>query len=161
MTQKYHLYRLCGITGLITLLADQISKWWFIYELRLPDREIILLPFFKLVMVWNYGVSFGMFADKAESQKWLLSGLALAIIAVLLYWLKSAENKLVALGVGLVVGGAIGNVIDRMRFGAVADFFYLHYEDFYWPAFNIADSAIFIGVVLLCWESMVNGSQKS
>ncbi len=161
MTQKYHLYRLCGITSLITLLADQISKWWFIYELRLPDREIILLPFFKLVMVWNYGVSFGMFADKAESQKWLLSGLALAIIAILLYWLKSAENKLVALGVGLVVGGAIGNVIDRMRFGAVADFFYLHYEDFYWPAFNIADSAIFIGVVLLCWESMVNGSQKS
>lgn len=161
MTQKYHLYRLCGITSLITLLADQISKWWFIYELRLPDREIILLPFFKLVMVWNYGVSFGMFADKAESQKWLLSGLALAIIAVLLYWLKSAENKLVALAVGLVAGGAIGNVIDRMRFGAVADFFYLHYEDFYWPAFNIADSAIFIGVVLLCWESMVNGSQKS
>jgi signal peptidase II len=145
--------------ALIAFVVDQASKLWFVDHLKLAETEggIEVLPFFKLVMVWNHGISFGMFASADDaSRRWMLIGVATVITAIMLVWLWKARYGLLSLGLGLVIGGAVGNVVDRLRWGAVADFFYFHYEEWYWPAFNIADSAIFIGVVLLCWDSIVN-----
>ena len=108
--------------------------------------------FFNLALVWNYGVSFGMFA--VLRQPLMLSGLSVAIICILLIWLTKNLSKLIAVALGLVIGGAIGNIVDRLRFGAVTDFLDFHIGTYHWPAFNIADSCIFIGVVLLCASSM-------
>lgn len=146
---------LCAFTAFV---ADQLSKLWLVDYFHLAEVQggIDVLPFFKLVMVWNYGISFGMFSDDGMGRRWILIAVALAITAIMLRWLWKSRNGLLSLALGLVIGGALGNVVDRLRWGAVADFFYFHYEEWYWPAFNIADSAIFIGVVLLCWESIVN-----
>ncbi|MGB1540505.1 MAG: signal peptidase II [Rickettsiales bacterium] len=148
------------VMALVTIVLDQLSKWFFLEVMRLPDASIDVLPIFKLVMVWNQGVSFGMFADEGDGRRWMLIIFSLVIVTVLFQWLRRATNWQAAYGLGLVIGGALGNVIDRLRFGAVADFFYFHYEKWYWPAFNIADAAIFIGVVLLCWEGMVSSGDK-
>lgn len=143
------------VTACVALVLDQWSKWFFIEIMHLPDQEQEISSFFKLVMVWNQGISFGMFSDGSSLNKWALVLVALAMMVVLLVWLWKSDKIIVSLALGLVLGGALGNVLDRLRFGAVADFFYFHYESYYWPAFNIADSAIFIGVVLLCWDSIV------
>lgn len=135
------------------LACDQLSKWLLLGLLQARDfAELAVTPFFNLVMVWNRGISFGMFAG--HNQPLLLCLLSLVIVAILLRWLWQNPPLPVALAIGLVVGGALGNVIDRVRFGAVADFFDVHLMGYHWPAFNIADSAIFIGVVVLCWHSM-------
>ena len=150
--------RLGLLVAVAAFILDQLSKIWIVDYLRLADIEngIEILPVFRLVMVWNYGISFGMFSDGGDMRRWLLIGVALVITAVMLIWLWKSRHGLMSLALGLVIGGAMGNVIDRLRWGAVADFFYFHYEEWYWPAFNIADSSIFIGVVLLCWDSIVN-----
>lgn len=145
-------------SAILALVLDQASKFWLVSLLQPEHKEIALLPFFKLVMWWNKGISFGMFAQHETSAKWVLIAIALAILAFLFRWLLQAENQLVGLGIGLVMGGAIGNVIDRLHWGAVADFFYFYYKDWYWPAFNVADSTIFIGVVLLCWDGFKHKS---
>lgn len=144
------------IVAVIVFLADQFCKLYMVDGVNIGAMEggIEVLPFFKLVMVWNYGISFGMFADADEWRKFFLIGVAVSITLVMLYWLLKAQNWQSACGLGLVIGGAMGNVVDRFRWGAVADFFYFHYESWYWPAFNIADAAIFLGVVLLCWDSV-------
>lgn len=153
MKSRYFLLGM--LVAAVALIADQASKWALMDILRLPEAPIDVLPFFRLVMVWNQGVSFGMFADAGDMRRWVLIGVSLTIVCVLLAWLWRAEKPLIAWAIGLIIGGAVGNVVDRGRWGAVADFFYFHYEQFYWPAFNIADSTIFIGVVLLCWDSIV------
>lgn len=160
---KRHL-RLGFIYATLVFFLDQASKLWFVDKLRLAEISggIDIFPFFKLVMVWNYGISFGMFSNSDDtSRRWILIGVALIITTFMLVWLWKADKGLLTLGLGLVIGGAIGNVVDRLRWGAVADFFYFHYEEWYWPAFNIADSAIFIGVVLLCWDSIVNPEKNT
>lgn len=152
-------FRLGMLCALIAFVFDQLSKIWLVDHLKLEQVQggIDVLPIFKLVMVWNYGISFGMFSDANDAaRRWVLIAVAVAITTVMVLWLYKARHSMLSLGLGLVIGGAIGNVVDRMRWGAVADFFYFHYESWYWPAFNIADSAIFIGVVLLCWDSIVN-----
>ncbi len=142
---------------IIVLAADQLSKELLI-SLLSDGREIAVTPFFNLVMVWNYGISFGLFAE--YNQALILSMLSLLICGILAVWLSRAESKLVAAALGAVIGGALGNVADRLRFGAVADFFDFHVAGYHWPAFNIADSAIFIGVVLLCADSMLAGRKQ-
>lgn len=137
----------------IILISDQISKHLLLgLFVDNPFRVIEVTSFFNLVMVWNHGVSFGMFAE--HRQPLLLIAVALIIVTYLLFWLWKATHRWVVFGIGMVIGGAIGNVIDRVRFGAVADFFDFHAMGMHWPAFNIADSAIFIGVVVLCIDSM-------
>ncbi len=139
--------------AIITLLLDQLSKWFFITELGISDRPPIeLLPFFNLVMVWNYGISFGMLAS--HRLPLILITLTGFIVLLLFIWMWRVPSKLIACALGGIIGGAVGNIIDRLRFDAVADFFDFHVGLWHWPAFNIADSAIFIGVVLLCVHSM-------
>lgn len=149
------------------VLLDQISKWaiielflrpeiggetigmvdWF---MSAPDRlefiSVPIMPYFNLSMVWNQGVSFGMFQDLGI---WPLTIMALVIVLFLMRWIQTSNSRFEAMSLGMIVGGAIGNVIDRLRFGAVADFFDVYVGTYHWPAFNIADSAITIGVVLL------------
>ncbi len=111
-------------------------------------ERIEVLPFFNLVEVWNRGISFGMFNDLSYGQ-WLLSGMGIIISLFLLRWLLLTDSERTASALGMIIGGAIGNVIDRLRFGAVADYLDFHAFGYHWPAFNLTDSAIFIGVVLL------------
>ena len=136
------------------LISDQISKWVILEHVMQPPRIIEVTGFFNLVMVWNPGVSFGMFGDSGEVGRWLLTVLALGISAFLFNWLRQLDRWLPALAIGMVIGGAIGNVIDRVRFGAVADFLDFHVMGYHWPAFNIADSGITVGVVLLVCDQL-------
>lgn len=152
MRPLHHLLLGLGSAAVITAL-DQISKYWLLSVVDIAQRPPIeITPFFNLVMVWNYGISFGMLAE--HRQPVLLIILSLAIISVLIVWLYKSDSRYLSLALGSVIGGAFGNIIDRIRFNAVADFFDFHIAGYHWPAFNIADSAIFIGVVLLCAHSM-------
>jgi signal peptidase II len=140
-----------AIAGLVVVL-DQLTKWAILTWL---ERAIALTPFFNLVLVWNRGVSFGMFDSASRLGPWVLSGLALAVVVLLLGWLRRADHPLTAAGLGLIIGGAIGNVIDRVRFGAVIDFLDFHALGWHWPAFNVADSAICVGALLLLVDGLL------
>jgi lipoprotein signal peptidase len=147
----------------IILVADQASKWAILEVLRLPEvRHIPLLaagPFgFDLTMVWNRGVTFGMLAGDEPWTQVALALLALGIAAFLLRWMSRAENLATALALGAVVGGAVGNVIDRMRFGAVVDFLDAHAFGWHWYVFNVADAAIVLGVLTLVLDALFRPS---
>ena len=151
------------ILAAVILVADQASKWFMLEVLDLPTvRHIPLLalgPFgFDLTMVWNRGVTFGMLAGDSPWTQFALAALALAIAGFLLRWMQRAEDRLTALALGAVVGGAIGNVIDRFRFGAVADFFDAHAWGWNWYVFNVADAAIVLGVVTLVADALFRPS---
>jgi signal peptidase II len=151
-----------GIIALFSLTFDQLSKNWVILEHGLHSQHIAeVTSFFNLVLVWNRGVSFGMFSSHPHWMPWILTGVALILTAILIGWLAKTERKAEIIGLGLVVGGAIGNVIDRIRFGAVIDFLDFHLTSMHWPAFNLADSFIFIGVVLLVFETILVSKQPS
>lgn len=136
------------------VLADQLSKWWILAAVMDPPREIALLPFFNLILAWNRGVSFGFLGELGWIGPWLLSGLAIAIVIALTVWLSRLSDRYNAISIGLIIGGALGNVIDRLRFGAVVDFLDVHAAGYHWPAFNLADSAITVGVAFLLIESL-------
>ena len=140
-----------AIAGLVVVL-DQLTKWAILTWL---ERAIALTPFFNLVVVWNRGVSFGMFNSAGGLGPLVLSGLALAVVVLLLGWLRRVNHFITASGLGLIIGGAVGNVIDRARFGAVIDFLDFHALGWHWPAFNVADSAIFVGAVLLLVDGLL------
>ena len=125
------------VIAAVCTALDQASKWWLMGVLERAGGPIELLPFFNLVMVWNPGVSFGMFQSGNAWAPWILSALALVIVFVLVRWLGKAETRFIAAGLGLVIGGALGNVIDRMVWGKVADFFDVYIDTWHWPAFNI------------------------
>jgi signal peptidase II len=136
------------------LLLDQGSKWLLFDSVHImAEPPMAITPFFNLVMVWNYGISFGMFSG--HRRPFIVITLSVIIMGILLLWLWRNRSKAAAFGLGSVIGGAAGNVIDRLRFGAVADFFDFHLGIYHWPAFNIADSCIFIGVVVLCLQGML------
>ena len=139
------------IAGTVVVL-DQLTKWAILSWL---ERVIALTPFFNLVVVWNRGVSFGMFDSDGALAPWLLSGLAVAVVVALLVWLRRVEHPLPGAGLGLIIGGAVGNVIDRVRFGAVIDFLDVHALGWHWPAFNVADGAICIGAALLLVDGLL------
>lgn len=152
-----------AVAAVIAIL-DQLSKWWIIEMVMRPDGvtgtpfhspvRITVTPFFDLVMAWNRGVSFGIGNNGGEWNALILSGLALGIVIAMLIWLKNADNPLLRLALGGIIGGALGNVVDRMRFGAVADFLDFHVTGHHWPAFNLADSAITVGAVILVFDSL-------
>ena len=143
----------------VIVIADQIIKWWAISLLAEQPYGIEVLPFFNLILVWNQGISFGIFGG-GLMPPWLLGGVALAVALALVIWLRKAETRLLAATIGLVIGGALGNVVDRFRFGAVADFLDLHVAGYHWPAFNLADAAITIGVALLLIDALLIGREK-
>lgn len=131
-------------------VLDQLTKWWLLEVFNIAERAPVrLTENFALVMAWNRGVSFSMLSHSSEWMPYVLSALAVVISAVLVRLYLKTEHRLEHVGYAMVIGGALGNVVDRLRFGAVADFFYVHIGDLGWPAFNIADMAICCGVGLL------------
>ncbi|HZD26574.1 MAG TPA: signal peptidase II [Alphaproteobacteria bacterium] len=134
--------------------VDQASKWLLIGWLGELGHAVRVTSFFNLVLVWNPGISFGMF-QSGGAWRWVLSAGTAVIAAVLVLWLRRRPPALAATGIALVLGGAVGNLIDRLLpRRAVADFFDVHLLGYHWPAFNIADSAISVGVVLILMESV-------
>lgn len=111
--------------------------------------------FFNLVLIYNRGMSFGLFNGGGGLNALLFSVVAAAIVTVLTYWLSRVESPMLAGAIGLIIGGAIGNVIDRIRFGAVVDFLDFHVGSWHWPAFNIADSAICVGVGVMLLDGLL------
>ena len=134
------------------VILDQASKAWLMSALTL-GQSVTVTRFFDLVFVFNRGAAFSFLSSASGWQRWFFVALALVISAGVLTLMKHhAHERLQPLALALVLGGALGNVIDRLSHGAVVDFLYFHIERHYWPAFNVADSAISIGVVLLLWQ---------
>jgi len=186
----------------VALLLDQLGKWWMLAwafrpgeglsaatfadlmltaDKSLPSSGGLLAtvtPFFDLFLAWNRGISFSIFRSDSPAAAWIFAGLALAIVAGLLVWLSRMQRTWPAVALGLIVGGALGNVLDRVRFGAVVDFLYFHGDaypavcstlgsiglgwlDCRWPAFNVADSAIFVGVAMLLIDGLFGRSERA
>jgi signal peptidase II len=157
MTTKSDPIKNLGVTLILGVLAlDQLSKYWVINILRLPEiGKIELSSLFDLTMVWNYGVSFGALTADAAWERWALVGLSAIIACIFAVWLTRAKRSQTILALALVIGGAIGNMIDRIRFGAVADFLDFSALHFPW-VFNVADSAITLGAILLALDMLLN-----
>ena len=164
----------------LLVLVDQLSKWWVIemilrprvFEAQgasqpflpwltsmgqelFPPAQITVAEFFNIVMVWNKGVSFGMFASHAEWMPYILSGFALIIAAVMFVWFLRVAHLTIAVPLVMIIAGAISNVWDRIRFGAVADFFDFYIGGWHYPAFNIADCCIVVGVIALAFDNLI------
>jgi signal peptidase II len=152
----------------LTVVLDQLSKSWIVAYFdaassaapALPVPQRVVAPFFNLVLTWNRGMSFGLFNRDSPWNAALFSALAVVIVTALLIWLWRTESALVAAGIGLVSGGAVGNVIDRLRLGAVTDFLDFHWGDWHFATFNLADSAITVGVGLLLLDALLNRREK-
>lgn len=146
---------------LLVLVADQVSKQVVIANMQLFD-SIELLPFFNFTYVRNYGAAFSFLSDAGGWQRWFFTIIAVVISCVLAVWLARNDKTQLKLNLALslVLAGAIGNVIDRSIYGYVIDFFHLYYQNWHYPAFNIADSAICIGAALLIWDSFSNNEVK-
>jgi len=144
-----------ALAGLV-VVVDQLVKAWVVGPFDLPAKgSVEILPIFRLTMVWNPGVSFGLLRADSELGRWLLVAFAAAVVVALAAWVRQAATALTAIGVGLVIGGAIGNnVIDRVRFGAVEDFLDFTDLGFKW-VFNVADSAITVGVAIMLLELVI------
>ncbi len=145
-----------ALTGLLVLLADQASKWWVLNGLDLPQLgSVSVLPVLSLTMVWNPGVTFGLLQQEGPLGPWLLAAVAIAVVLALVLWMRRAERALTACALGAIAGGAVGNVIDRLRFGAVVDFIHAHAWGWSWYVFNVADASIVCGVAALVLEGLI------
>lgn len=142
----------------LTVVLDRATKLWALDALFEPPARITVNGVLNLVPVWNRGVSFGLLSNDSAWGPWLLGGFAVAVAVALVVWLLRAENPVLGAGLGLVIGGAVGNAIDRALYGAVVDFIDAHWGDLHWPAFNIADAAITLGVGLLLLDAFGIGT---
>lgn len=136
-------------------LVDQSSKNWFLGSTEEIHPVVKITPFLNFRLNWNKGVTFGLLNDFGLWMPYILTGVAVVILFLLMNWLRKVKTLYAALGLGCVMGGAIGNVIDRVRFGAVVDFIDFHYAGYHWYTFNVADSAIVFGVGLLLLENFI------
>ncbi len=148
-----------GLSGLIIVL-DQLTKFWVVSALRL-GQSMELASFFNLVFVYNPGAAFSFLSDAGGWQRWFFVGLALAVSVWLTLLIRQhASERLLPLAVAMILGGALGNVIDRIRYGAVVDFLDFHAAGWHFPAFNDADSAISMGVTLLIWQQLFYAQEE-
>ena len=142
------------LAGVIIVL-DQISKWIVLGALQ-PGDSLYVAPFFNWVLTFNSGAAFSFLSDAGGWQRWFFTVLALGVSVWIVSLLRRHTSEFrLSLALTLVLGGALGNVIDRIRFGAVVDFIQWHVAGYYWPAFNIADSAITVGAILLAWDQLM------
>jgi len=146
--------------ALIVLLLDQGHKWWMLNVYDIANRGLVTItPFFDITLVWNKGISYGLFQQESAIGRYVLIGIILIISVILVVWMMRAQGFLLAIAMGLVLGGAVGNVIDRILYGAVADFFSFHYAGFHWYVFNLADIWVVVGAALLIYDSLCNTAQ--
>lgn len=145
-----------ALTAALVLSVDQASKWWVLEVLHLPERgQVAVLPVLSLTMVWNQGVTFGLFHQDGAMGPWILAGVAFAVVVALTVWMRRAERVVVACALGAIAGGAVGNIVDRLRFGAVVDFLHAHAWGWSWYVFNVADAAIVCGVAVLLLDGLL------
>ena len=147
------------LVALVAVVLDQLSKFWILDFLGVNAYE----PFgdyFNIVRTWNTGVSFSMLNNYGNIGAWVLSVLAIIIVIMLFMWLRKEDCRLTQFALGLIMGGALGNVIDRVRFGAVFDFLDFHVNDWHWPAFNVADSCICIGAAIIIAQAVFARLEK-
>lgn len=148
--------------ALLVMMADQASKWWILEVVMQPVPQVVeVTDFFNLVLAWNPGVSFGMLQFGPDIMPYVLSGVAVLVSLVLLTWLAKAERGFQALALGLIVGGAVGNVIDRFRFGAVCDFLDFYAFGWHFWTFNVADAGISVGVTFLLIDGLFAGGESA
>lgn len=151
------LTRLGLLLAALTFALDQLSKFWILRIVNLDERDPIqITPFMDLAMAWNRGVSYGLLETRIQA---LLIALSLVISVVLLGWLARVREPLQAAAIGVIIGGAIGNALDRLLHGAVADFVLLHWGTWTWYVFNIADLAIVAGVALMLYDAFFPGKR--
>jgi len=153
----------------LVIVADQVSKYILLEWVMRPegvsttpfmsDVVVEVLPFFNFVMAWNTGISFSLLSSQTDTGRWLLVALQTAITAGVIWWLRTLHGRVVVIGAGLIIGGAIGNIVDRIRFGAVADFFDFHVSGWHFATFNVADCAITIGVGLWLLDALFSKPQ--
>ena len=149
------LVRLGLLIATLVFVADQLTKFYILRIVNLDEREPIqVTPFMDLAMAWNKGVSYGLLSTHMQG---LLVALSLAISLMLVFWLTKATKPLAAASFGMLIGGALGNALDRLLHGAVADFVLLHWGTWNWYIFNVADIAIVAGVALLLYEAVFEG----
>ncbi len=143
------------------LIADQASKFVVLQVLNLsPGDKLSVLPFFDLVLTYNRGISYGLWPQDSDLGRYVLIAISLAAACLFVVWLGRSGSRLVALALGLLIGGAIGNAVDRLIHGAVVDFVSLHAFGWHWYVFNVADSAIVAGVVGLLYDAVFGGATK-
>lgn len=161
--RRYILFGL--LIAAVVLIADQASKNWVLYGLGFIECPVCLpvevTSFFNLTMVWNEGISYGLLPADSAGERYLLIGFSILMALVLTWWLTRADGRWLALGLGLVIGGAVGNVIDRVLYGAVVDFFHLHAFGYSWYVFNVADAAIVLGVGAILIDAVFMGRAPS
>jgi signal peptidase II len=149
--------RLGAAIALATLALDQASKLYLLFAYVLPIRDpLVLAPFLEFVVVWNRGISYGLFQQHTEIGRWLLIAVSAVAVVWLAIWMGRANSRILAAALGLIIGGAVGNAIDRVAYGAVFDFIHVHLGTFSWYVFNVADAAIVAGVVGLLYDSLVS-----
>jgi len=161
--RRYFLFGL--MVAALVLIADQASKNWVLYSLGFVEcpncMSVEVTSFFNLTMVWNEGISYGLFPADSPGEKWLLIGFSLLMALILTSWMVRADGRWLGLGLGLVIGGAVGNVIDRFIYGAVVDFFHFHAFGYSWYVFNVADAAIVLGVGAILIDAVFMGRAPS
>ncbi len=155
-------WRFGALAAAVTVVLDQLTKLWLIFGFDLGSRGLVpLAPVLDLVLTWNTGISYGLFQQDGEVGRWVLFGIKLTAVVLLSFWLVRAGSRLTAVALGLIIGGAIGNAIDRLAYGAVADFVLFHITtanwQFRWYVFNLADAAIVAGVIGLLYETLFPG----
>ena len=163
MKQRYLFgpYTVFGLAAAgIACALDQAAKLWLIFGYELGRKgTVAIIPFVDFVLTWNTGISYGWFKQEGPLGQWVLLALKVIAVALLLIWLARAGSRLSALGLGLIIGGALGNAIDRLIYGAVADFVLFHVTTaqwtFNWYVFNLADAAIVAGVAGILYDSLI------
>jgi signal peptidase II len=162
----YGPYTRLGVGFAVVACAiDQVTKIWLLQVYGLAQKGIVALaPMLDLVLTWNTGISYGLFPQESALGRWLLLGAKLVAVMALWAWLARARSALTAVSLGLIIGGAFGNAIDRLAYGAVADFVLFHVTtasfNFTWYVFNLADAAIVAGVIGLLYESFLGGAPQ-
>lgn len=149
--------------SLLVVILDQATKWWVMQSFELFQR-VELMPYLGLTRLHNTGAAFSFLADAGGWQRWFFVGLGLVVSVVIMLWLRRLPRTgqgLLAAALSLIIGGALGNVIDRALHAHVVDFISVHYQDWYFPAFNVADSAITVGAVLLVLDSLLNSGRDT
>ena len=153
--EAYTLIRLGLLISTLVILLDQASKFWIVQYVMVPPRIIEITPFFQCRYGLEQRSEFRVAQQPIDLDPGVLGGLAVAISVVLAIWLAKAQNKWMAVSLGLVIGGALGNAIDRAIYRAVADFLDFHAAGYHWPSFNVADIAITVGVILLLLDGLI------
>lgn len=154
--------RLGLATVLVIFIADQVLKCWLLYSVGLAENgPFDLTSFLTIVLAWNRGISYGLFQQGTDLGRWFLVVISFAAAIWLWRWMWRSHDRLTVLSLALIIGGALGNGVDRAVYGAVVDFVHFHWGNFSWYIFNIADVAIVVGVVGLLYESFRPAGEKT